>query len=91
MTVATLEPRDATLGVDHPAASRPEGVAGAGDFDIDDGDDTSYIAVTVSGGEVLRYYSSCAGGEALFRGPGGSGAACVHAIFPRSLDPSFKR
>ena len=26
-------------------------------------DDTSYIAVTVSGGEVLRYYSSCAGGE----------------------------
>ena len=30
---------------------------------IDDGDDTSYIAVTVSGGEVLRYYSSCAGGE----------------------------
>lgn len=37
MTVATVEPRDATLGVDHPAASRPEGVAGAGDFDIDDG------------------------------------------------------
>ena len=40
-----------------------EGAVPCWNFDIDDGDDTSYIAVTVSGGEVLRYYSSCAGGE----------------------------
>ena len=40
-----------------------EGAVPCWNFDIDGGDDTSYIAVTVSGGEVLRYYSSCAGGE----------------------------
>ena len=44
-----------------PAARRASYRAGT--LTIDDGDDTSYIAVTVSGGEVLRYYSSCAGGE----------------------------
>ena len=45
------------------ATGRSEGAVPCWNFDIDDGDDTSYIAVTVSGGEVLRYYSSCAGGE----------------------------
>lgn len=45
------------------ATGRSEGVVPCWNFAIDDGDDTSYIAVTVSGGEVLRYYSSCAGGE----------------------------
>ena len=45
------------------AAGRSEGTVPCWNFAIDDGDDTSYIAVTVSGGEVLRYYSSCAGGE----------------------------
>ena len=45
------------------ATGRSEGDVPCWNFDIDDGDDTSYIAVTVSGGEVLRYYSSCAGGE----------------------------
>ena len=45
------------------ATGRSEGAVLCWNFDIDDGDDTSYIAVTVSGGEVLRYYSSCAGGE----------------------------
>ena len=43
------------------ATGRSEGAVPCWNFDIDDGDDTSYIAVTVSGGEVLR--SSCAGGE----------------------------
>ncbi|MFR0795590.1 MAG: PepSY1/2 domain-containing protein [Oscillospiraceae bacterium] len=45
------------------ATGRSEGAVPCWNFDIDDGDDTSYIAVTVSGGEVLRYCSSCAGGE----------------------------
>nr|DAY78949.1 MAG TPA: YpeB [Caudoviricetes sp.] len=45
------------------ATGRSEGAVPCWNFDIDGGDDTSYIAVTVSGGEVLRYYSSCAGGE----------------------------
>ena len=45
------------------ATGRSEGAVPCWNFDIDDGDDTSYIAVTVSGGEVLRYYSSCAGGD----------------------------
>ena len=45
------------------ATGRSEGAVPCWNFDIDDGDDTSYIAVTVSGGEVLHYYSSCAGGE----------------------------
>lgn len=46
----------------HPTG-RSEGAVPCWNFDIDDGDETSYISVTVSGGEVLRYYSSCAGGE----------------------------
>ena len=44
------------------ATGRSEGAVPCWNFAIDDGDDTSYIAVTVSGGEVLCYYSSSAGG-----------------------------
>lgn len=42
---------------------RSEGAVPCWNFDIDDGDDASYISLTVKGGEVLRYYSSCNGGE----------------------------
>lgn len=45
------------------ATGRSEGAVPCWNFDIDDGDDASYIALTVTGGEVLRYYSSCTGGE----------------------------
>ncbi|MFR6426069.1 MAG: PepSY1/2 domain-containing protein [Oscillospiraceae bacterium] len=45
------------------ATGRSEGAVPCWNFAIDDGDDASYIALTVTGGEVLRYYSSCVGGE----------------------------
>lgn len=45
------------------ATGRSEGAVPCWNFDIDDGDDASYISLTVKGGEVLRYYSSCNGGE----------------------------
>ena len=45
------------------ATGRSEGAVPCWNFDIDDGDDASYISLTVQGGEVLRYYSSCNGGE----------------------------
>ena len=45
------------------ASGRSEGAVPCWNFDIDDGDDASYISLTVTGGEVLRYYSSCTGGE----------------------------
>ena len=40
------------------ATGRSEGAVPCWNFDIDDGDDASYISLTVKGGEVLRYYSS---------------------------------
>ena len=45
------------------ATGRSEGAVPCWNFDIDDGDDASYISLTVKGGEVLRYYSSGKGGE----------------------------
>ena len=45
------------------ATGRSEGAVPCWNFDIDDGDDASYISLTVKGGEVLRYYSSCNGGS----------------------------
>ena len=45
------------------ATGRSEGAVPCWNFDIDDGDDASYISLTVKGGEVLRYYSSCNGGD----------------------------
>lgn len=54
------------------ATGRSEGAVPCWNFDIDDGDDASYISLTVKGGEVLRYYSSCNGRRAgALTGTGG--------------------
>ncbi len=46
------------------SAGRLEGEIPCWNFDLADGDDTVSIAVTVQGGEVLRFYSSCVSGDA---------------------------